>query len=301
MIIATYNSAGVIVKCLESLRASFEDFAGEVVIVDNNSSDRTVSLAKENSFCTTKVLAESKNLGFAKACNEGVRVASSKYVCLLNPDVFVRPGWLAPLVDVLEKDPLVAAVVPHVYREDGTVESVGTFIRYPPPQLEHLFYKASDIIEVSIVGFACTLFPRIILESFPLDQKMFLYNEDFDFCIRAKMAGYKLALCGGSAVVHVGGHSGATWKLQLRAEAYFNRTILKCAPLRLAAKGLFLELVGIGAGVKNRNPWYTYQKCYGLGWPILNLPVAERIRTLGMSKGGRASLPIVENSFSWRM
>ena len=298
IVIVTYNSERVIGECLRALRSSLENFSGEVIIIDNHSLDRTISIANSFVFCTTKILEQRKNLGFAKACNEGVRAASGRYVCLLNPDVFVKPGWLPPLVEVLEGDPFVAAVVPHLYREDRTVESVGTVVTYPPLRLRPLFYKGTGVIkEVAILGFACALFPKRVLELLPLDEKMFLYNEDFDFCILARLAGYKLVLCGRSSVVHAGGHAGAGRKLQLRAEAYFNRTVMKCASMSLVVKGLVQEFIGILAGVKNLDSWYTYQKVYALVWPVVHPPVRERTRTLRPNRVANASPPITENSF----
>ncbi len=298
IVIVTYNSAQVMARCLESLKSTLGEFPGEMVIVDNNSSDQTISIAERLSFGSTRILVNTKNEGFAKACNQGFRESSRKYVCFLNPDVYVKPDWLQPLVRVLAQDWRVAAVVPRLYWLGGALDAVGAFVRYPPPKVQPLFYRGAEDIEVGLVGFACVLIPRRILENFPLDERMFLYNEDIDFCMRVKSAGHKLILCPHSRATHVGGHSKPTRFLQLRSEAYFNRTILKCAPLKLAAKGLFFDLVGLAAGIKNRNPWYAYQKAYAFFWTILNVPIAERIRTRASSKAERASLPLVESSFS---
>lgn len=298
IVVVTYNSAKVIARCLESIRVSPETSNAEVVLIDNDSSDSTLSVVNALSAGTIRVIPNTKNKGFAKACNQGVRETTGKYVCFLGPDVFVGRGWLPPLVQVLE-DSNVAVVVPRLYWPDGELDAVGAFVKYPPPGVQPLYYRGTQDVEVGLVGFACALFPRGILENFQLDERMFLYNEDIDFCMRVRAAGHKLILCPHSTAIHVGGHSGRNVILQLRTEAYFNRTILKCAPLRLALKGLSMDLVGIAAGIKSRNPWLTYQKVYGFSWTIMNLPILERTKIL-RSKGEDASLPLVENSFYLR-
>ncbi len=293
IVVVTYNSAKVIEKCLKSLELSGTS-TSSVMIVDNNSSDETVSIVR-GQYPNVQILANKRNYGFAKACNQAIRATISTYVCFLNPDVFVKSNWLPPLIQVLARDRRVAAVIPQLYWPDGSKDPVGAVLKYPPPVIPPLLSEGNEDIEAGLVGFACALFRREIIEAYPLDEKMFLYNEDIDFSLRVRANGYKLVVCPRSRAVHVGGHSKASRRLHLKSEAYFNRTIIKCAPVRLALKGLLSDVIGIGVGVKNRDPWYTYQKGYGLLWALTHLPIAERVMTLGTSRPGHGPLPLEES------
>jgi len=84
IIIVTYNSAGVIGACLDSLGP----WAQRALVVDNASSDQTADLVRSRG---VKLLAMPVNVGFARAVNQGARAAQGEYLCLLNPDCMATP------------------------------------------------------------------------------------------------------------------------------------------------------------------------------------------------------------------
>lgn len=94
--IVTWNSAQYILDCLASLHGqTFQDFT--VIIIDNGSRDDTIQLIKQEHPAAT-VLRNSKNLGFAKAHNQALKLSTSPLVCVMNDDVLLESGFLARAV-----------------------------------------------------------------------------------------------------------------------------------------------------------------------------------------------------------
>ena len=108
IIIVTFNSAEIIEKCLKSFDISKYD----VFIIDNNSSDKTVELVK-NSFGSTIVIENSKNLGFGRANNIGLNQAQTPFALILNPDVQIRDIDIEICLKHLKNNPQIALASPH--------------------------------------------------------------------------------------------------------------------------------------------------------------------------------------------
>jgi GT2 family glycosyltransferase len=101
--IVTWNSLRYIEDCLNSLQEqTFKDFS--VLVVDNGSSDGTVEFVRSH-FPTASVLQNFKNIGFAKANNQGIQFAQSEYVLVLNPDVIVTPDFLTAIIRFADQQP----------------------------------------------------------------------------------------------------------------------------------------------------------------------------------------------------
>ena len=101
--IITWNSSRYIGDCLNSLQAqTFTDFS--VLVIDNASTDGTVEFVRSH-YPTAAVLQNFKNLGYAKANNQGIKLAKSPYVLVLNPDVILEPDFLARLVALADQQP----------------------------------------------------------------------------------------------------------------------------------------------------------------------------------------------------
>jgi hypothetical protein len=88
-------------QCLKAIRRNPPDFSYEVIVVDNNSADRSVEMVKTE-FRETKLLDLEKNYGYAGGNNRGLAAAGGEYLAILNPDVLVLPGALSALVNFLE-------------------------------------------------------------------------------------------------------------------------------------------------------------------------------------------------------
>lgn len=131
IIIPSYNNAAHIRRCLDSIyRNSPADMPFEVVVVDNasNQETRDYLAGAARTYPNFHVVGNAVNLGFARACNQGSRAARGKHLLFLNNDTEVQPGWLPPLVAVMDADAKVGAVGAKLLFPNGTVQHAGVII-----------------------------------------------------------------------------------------------------------------------------------------------------------------------------
>ena len=190
-----------------------------VIIADNNSTDGSVSYIKEN-FPTLTVIENGSNGGFSKGYNDALKQINAKYYCLLNSDIEVTKNWIEPVVEMLDKDPTIAAVQPKIrsYHEPEMFEYAGAsggfldFLGYPFCRgrlFDHLEKDDKQYDEPMQVFWAtgAALFVRssVYHELGGLDEDFFAHMEEIDFCWRINNAGYKVMIQPKSEVYHVGG------------------------------------------------------------------------------------------------
>lgn len=216
IVVVTYNSEA----CLGDLLASLTDSgAASIVVVDNGSSDGTVSVVEGFEGVT---LVRSTNVGYAGGVNLGVRAApvADAYL-VLNPDLSVRPGLVAALTAALA-DPHVGMVVPLVLHSDGRrqdslrreptlLRAIGLNRTGLPLLSEYVTsdedYRAPRDVDWALG--AAVMVRRECYESVgPWDESFFLYSEETDFCLRARDAGWTTRFVPDGVVVHHGGGSG---------------------------------------------------------------------------------------------
>lgn len=158
--------------------------------------------------------------GYAGAVNSGAREAAGRYICLLNADVEVRQGWLAPMVRLLESSTDVGAVGNRNLDARGRMDSVGSEFSWATGNFEHCLRGRPDVpsperdsvAERDAMTAACLLVRRNLWERLGgMDEAYRVaYFEDTDFCLRLRAAGYRILYCPDSAIVHHKGHSGAS-------------------------------------------------------------------------------------------
>ena len=112
IVILNWNGRKYLEQFLPSVTTtSYSDH--EIIIVDNNSSDDSVSFLETN-YPSLRVIHLSMNYGFAKGYNEALKQVEADYYMILNSDVEVHPGWIQPMVNLLESDKTIAACQPKV-------------------------------------------------------------------------------------------------------------------------------------------------------------------------------------------
>jgi O-antigen biosynthesis protein len=126
VIVVTFGGWDLVERALRAL-ADHTSLPFETIVVDNGSPDGTGDRVREE-VTGARVLLNGRNVGFGPANNQGAGMARGRFLVLLNPDALVRPGWLPPLVEVLEEDPRAGAVVPLLLNEDGTVQEAGSLL-----------------------------------------------------------------------------------------------------------------------------------------------------------------------------
>ena len=101
VIIVSYNVKYFLEQCLHSVEKASEHIAAEIFVVDNNSADGSVQMVAEK-FPDVKLIANTVNLGFAKANNQAIRLASGRYILLLNPDTLVQEDTFIKCIEHMD-------------------------------------------------------------------------------------------------------------------------------------------------------------------------------------------------------
>ena len=227
IIIVTYNSAGHIEGCLESLTRGRPHVDHEVVIVDNASTDGTPDLIRSR-WPGARVVAAGGNVGFARANNIGFRQTFGELALLLNPDTVVHPGAVDTLVGVLDQRRDAAVVGPRLVDAHGRAELSFGALMSPLAELrQKVLVKGhergvpalSGLVErmtrrpqeVDWVSGACLLTRRADAEAVGLmDERFFMYTEDVDFCAAIRARGRTILFTPEAEITHLRGLSRAT-------------------------------------------------------------------------------------------
>jgi GT2 family glycosyltransferase len=206
IIILNYNGADVIKKCLASvLKVDYPDF--EVVVVDNDSTDGSLEIAKAN-FSKAHFIKNEANLGFAAGNNIGIRFALERmadYVLLLNNDTEVEKDFLTKLVSVAEADEKIGIASPVIFSgANRQIWYSGGGIRWLKMKTSHANNASiAESYETDFITGCAMLVKAAVFKGIGLlDEDYFLYWEDADFSLRAKRAGFKNMVVAGAWVYH---------------------------------------------------------------------------------------------------
>jgi GT2 family glycosyltransferase/tetratricopeptide (TPR) repeat protein len=127
------NEAELTLRCLQSLQATTEAAVYEMILVDNGSTDATVTLARVQN-PRFRVLRNDDDTGFRSACRQGATVAGAEYLLFLDNRTIMLPGWLGPLIASLDDNPELGAVhinllYPEGGSDDGPIRGGGLLVR----------------------------------------------------------------------------------------------------------------------------------------------------------------------------
>jgi len=233
VVIVGWNAKHYLELCLESLAKAPPRRTMEVLVIDNASTDGSVEMI-ETKFPWVKLIKSSENLGFAKGNNVAIRQCQGRYIALVNPDVIVFPGCLDALSDFLDENPNVGNVGPRVFNPDMSMQSTcrrfptlwnnfcsatrleNVFKGSPFFAGEHMFYFPHDRTLAVDVIVGC--FSVIRREAFDtvglLDEGLFMYGDDVDWCRRARNAGWEVMFYPGGQAIHDRGKTTAPYPVR---------------------------------------------------------------------------------------
>lgn len=216
--ILNWNGQNYLEKFLPSLLATAYDNK-EIIVADNGSTDGSVSLLQRH-FPQIKLIRFNENNGFAKGYNIALQNIQADYYAIINSDIEVLPGWLTPIINLLEQDKLNAACQPKLlsYKHRNLFEYAGAAGGW----LDSFGYpfargRVFDICEEDkgqydttervfwVTGAAMVIRSSVFNEMRGFDEYFFAHQEEIDLCWRMQLAGYKLYCCPSSIVYHVGG------------------------------------------------------------------------------------------------
>ena len=221
VIILNWNGEKLLREFLPSVVKNTNTDLGRVVVVDNHSTDGSWICLEQEFPDVERVLFED-NFGFAGGYNRAIEMIEAEYVVLLNSDVEVAPGWLEPLVAVLDRDERVAAVQPKIlaYRDKKKFEYAGAaggyidYLGFPfcrgrvMDTTEQDDGQYDDEVDVFWATGASLCIRRDVYRvAGGLDEAFFAHMEEIDLCWRLKNGGYALKVVPSSVVYHLGGGS----------------------------------------------------------------------------------------------
>jgi GT2 family glycosyltransferase len=238
IVIVNYNVKNLLKKCLESIFKYEKDVEFEVIIVDNNSKDHSKEMLKRD-FPQAKLIENRRNVGFSRACNQGIRESHGRYILLLNPDTELTPGGFKKMIELMDSRPEVGICGPKMMDQEGNLQfscrsfpSYLTAVSSSQSILNRIFpdnflsqkyllkeQDHSQIREVDWVSGSCLLAKREMLEKVGLlDERFYMYVEDVDLCYRAKKSGFSVFYFPLVVVIHHIGKSTQKKKFNMLLE-----------------------------------------------------------------------------------
>lgn len=231
IVIVNWKTPRLLAQCLDSILADPRHNEFELYVVDNASGDESVAMLAER-YPWVCVIANNQNLGFSKACNQAIPNTKGQYVLLLNPDTVVAGNAITCLADFMDNYSDCGASGPKVLNPDGSLQlacrrsfpdPMASFFRltylsrlFPTSPLVakyNLTYKNPDMVcEVDALSGSCMMVRRKGIEQVGLlDEDIFMFGEDIDWCWRIKQAGWKVYYAPQAVVYH---HHGASSRLR---------------------------------------------------------------------------------------
>ena len=218
IVILNYSGRKHLETFLPSVMASTYPDA-KVIVADNASTDDSVEFLRSN-YPEVRVIQLDRNYGFAGGYNQALPQVKSDYYVLLNSDVEVTPGWIEPIIELMERDPSIGACQPKIkmYADKRVFEYAGAaggwmdYLGYPFAR-GRVFDTCEvdegqyDQTEPIFWAGGCALFIRAELYHHlgGLDGYFFAHQEEIDLCWRLQLAGYTVYNCADSVVYHLGG------------------------------------------------------------------------------------------------
>ncbi len=235
IIMVSYNTAKYIRRALDSLYRETQLTYFEVIVVDNNSTDNSVALLRQQ-FPQVHLIASEQNPGFAGGVRQGVEQASGEYLLLLNPDTVILNAAVDRLMHFAELYPENGIWGGVTLNNDMSINTQHAWemlnarnLLFSALGLSKLFknscffnsanygcWKRDSVKTVDITSGCFFLTTRALWDQLDgLDAGFFMYAEEADYCLRAKALGYQPIVTPDASIVHHGGVSHANFSGKL--------------------------------------------------------------------------------------
>ena len=237
VVIVNYQTFELTKNTINSILEYNYPFSVEILVVDNASTDDSLSRLKDYFGSKVKFIASAENNGFAAGNNQALRIADGRYQLLLNSDTVVWQDTLEDIYNYMEKHEDVGACGCRVLLENGELDKAckrsfpnvkNSFFRlfHIPTKSSNDNYNLTDLPDDEVYEIDCLtgafMFMRkdALDDAGLLDETFFMYGEDIDLCYRIKKVGWKIIYYGKSKITHLKGASSKKQKSKLIYEFY---------------------------------------------------------------------------------
>lgn len=210
VIIPTYNTAKMTMECIQSVLKHNRKV--HVIVVDNGD-DQTKELI-QSKFLNVGYIKNKNNVGYAKACNQGIYAGHAEYIIFLNSDTkMIHDGVLDVMKSVFQKNPQCAVVGPKLINDSGRIVGCGVVGSNASPKIRGWLKMdgkdkyCTEIQCISVCG-ACMMIKRSNIPILGMmDEHYPFYFEETDYCYNARDKGYDVIYTPLAKVIHYGGAS----------------------------------------------------------------------------------------------
>jgi GT2 family glycosyltransferase len=223
IIIVSFNTKQLLDDCLRSVYASLKksSITAEVIVVDNVSTDGSKEMIRKK-YPNVVLIANTDNVGFGRANNQGIVKATGEHILLLNSDTIVQNNALEKMVRFSKAHPR-NFVGPKLFNVDGTPQTSGGPFFTLPVVFAVLFLKGDhtgltrqspdETRPIDWVSGACIIAPKkLFLDDLLFDEGIFMYMEEVDLLLRAQKKGYPTMFYHEAHITHLGGGSSTNKK-----------------------------------------------------------------------------------------
>ena len=290
IIIPIYNGESRIEELINSLMVqTYKNI--EIITVDNNSTDDSISILKkiDNEKIPLKIFSNKKNEGYCGGCNKGIEKANGEFLLFLSQDRIMNFDWIEKTIKEINKNEETCCVIGKVIREGATSAEYGHSYDIYGSVLINSIPKESNLF----FGGGTVLIKKTILDKIGFfDPEFFIYQEDVDICWRIRLTGKKIKIVENAICQNKGGGISDTFydsnnyqikfdkelinmpiykfyysqknRIRTMLKNYSTKNIWKRIPISI----IMIFLRGIFMSIKNRNLAYLVAVFRGYFWNI---------------------------------
>lgn len=312
-LIVCFDSENYIIKCINSiLNQSHKNY--EIIIIDNNSQDNTISIIKDLSMKNEKIkiITNPKNIGYGNAIANALKDSNGEFLAILNADVILDEQWTSNLLKIFRSDENIMLASGKILFPNDELQSTGGMMDKYGAVLQReskIFYtrKVKDTSYFFYTDGSSFMVRRNIFDEISFDPNLFMYYEDVDLSWKIRMLGYKIGHAPEAVSYHDMGHSDSDMSVSKFYYIIRNRIYvcqknysLKNVICRIPGALCLIFLNAIFYDIKKTPKGYTGAFLKALAWNLSNLGYTlkeqKRLRTINKISDSELDNYIIPNS-----